>query len=91
MEAHTAQAGTLESMDCLVTITGAAGKRTVEISGSSAVRFRTAIEKKTNEVLDALAAPAGLRVTVQDNGALDVVLGARVEAALKRYAGGAAK
>ncbi len=80
---HVAQAGTLESMDCLVSITGA-GVRTIEISGSSAVRFKGAILKKIGDVLDALGAKP-VRVAIQDNGAIDVVLGARVEAAYRRF------
>mgnify|MGYP000509247003 CR=1 FL=1 len=37
---RTAQAGTVESMDCLVTITGSASGRVIEITGSSASRFK---------------------------------------------------
>lgn len=89
--ARVAQAGTVESMDCLVTIT-AADSRAIEISGSGAARFKGAIEKKIGEVLDSLGAKP-VNVTVQDNGALDLVLGARVEAAYRRFSdmdGGAA-
>jgi len=87
---RAAQAGTVESMDCLVTITAAQGERAVEISGNSAGRFRTAMERCVLKTLDALGAPA-VRVSVQDNGAADVVLGARVEAAYRRFEGGCAK
>ena len=80
----TSQAGTLESMDCRVTLEEAPGAGVnIEISGASAVRFKSAMEKKINETLASLGA-TGLNVTVQDNGALDIVLGARVEAAYKR-------
>ena len=75
----TSQAGTLESMDCLVTLE-------VEITGASAARFKSAMEKKITETLASLGA-TDLAVTVQDNGALDIVLGARVEAAYKRLKG----
>ena len=84
----TSQAGTLESMDCLVTLEEApagAGVQ-IEISGASAARFTSAMEKKIRETLASLGA-ADLKVTVQDNGALDIVLGARVEAAYKRLKG----
>lgn len=84
----TSQAGTLESMDCLVTLEEApagAGVK-IEISGASAARFTSAMEHKIKETLAALEA-ADLNVTVQDNGALDIVLGARVEAAYKRLKG----
>lgn len=80
---HIAQAGTLESMDCLVSITGA-DARAIEISGSGAVRFKSVIEKKIGGVLDELGAQP-VKVSVQDNGAIDVVLGARVEAAYRRF------
>jgi citrate lyase subunit gamma (acyl carrier protein) len=83
----TAQAGTIESMDCLVTISGSNDGRRIEISGASAARFKEAMESRINEVLDRLSAK-DVSVSVQDNGALDVVLGARVEAAVLRYLGG---
>ncbi|MDR1482900.1 MAG: citrate lyase acyl carrier protein [Synergistaceae bacterium] len=83
----TARAGTIESMDCLVTISGSNGGRRIEISGAGAARFKEAMELKINEVLDRLSAP-DVKVSVQDNGALDIVLGARVEAAVARYLGG---
>lgn len=86
-DAKTGQAGTLESMDCLVTVTASDGGRVIEITGGAAQRFSAAIEKKIGETLDALDADGPVRVSVQDNGALDVVLGARVEAAYNRYRG----
>jgi citrate lyase subunit gamma (acyl carrier protein) len=81
-------AGTLESMDCMVTITGPVEGRVIEIAGSGAVRFKAAMERKIIEVLDEFGALSGINVSVQDNGALDVVLGARVETAYKRFLGG---
>ncbi len=86
---NTAQAGTLESMDCLVTVSKAAQGSGVKINitGSSAARFKSAMEKKTAEVLASMNVE-DIDVSVQDNGALDIVLGARVEAAVKRLAGG---
>ena len=88
---RTGQAGTVESMDCLVTISESGDARVIEIAGSGAVRFKGAIEATINSVLDDLNNPGipSPKVTVQDNGALDVVLRARVEAAYRRYAGGA--
>lgn len=85
-----AQAGTLESMDCLVTVTCSDSGRMIEITGGSVARFKGAMEKRINEVLDSLCtqdAP-NVKVSVQDNGALDIVLGARVEAAYRRFMGG---
>ncbi len=86
---NTAQAGTLESMDCLVTVSEAAPGTGVkiQIAGSSAARFRSAMEKKASEVI-ALMGVNNIEISIQDNGALDIVLGARVEAAVKRLMGG---
>ena len=89
MEANamkTAQAGTLESMDCLVVVADSGSGRVIEVAGGSVVRFKASMEKKINDTLDALGAGERIRVSVHDNGALDIVLGARVEAAYKRYA-----
>lgn len=76
-------------MDCLVTVSKAAQGSGVKINitGSSAARFKSAMEKKTAEVLASMNVE-DIDVSVQDNGALDIVLGARVEAAVKRLAGG---
>ncbi|GHV44039.1 citrate lyase ACP [Synergistales bacterium] len=90
-EIKSAMAGTLESMDCMVTITRPAEGRVIEIAGSGAVRFKAAMERKINGVLDGLGVASGIKVSVQDNGALDVVLGARVEAACRRFLGGGAR
>lgn len=89
-ETRTAQAGTVESMDCLVTIAATDGPRVIEITGGSAARFKSAMERRINEVLDSMNATP-VRVGVQDNGAMDLVLGARVEAAYRRFAGGEAR
>lgn len=86
---NTAQAGTLESMDCLVTVTGGvpgSGVK-IEIIGSSAARFKSAMKKKVSEVVASLGAK-NLDIQIQDNGAIDLVLGARVEAAVKKIMGG---
>ena len=90
MSNAVAQAGTVESMDCLVTVTASDSGRVIEITGGSAARFKSAMEKRINEVLDSLCAKGApdVKVSVQDNGALDVVLGARVEAAYRRFMGG---
>ena len=72
-------------MDCLVTLTEApsgAGIK-IEITGASAARFKSAMEKKITDTLCELGTK-DIEVRVQDNGALDIVLGARVEAAYKR-------
>lgn len=86
----SAQAGTLESMDCIVTVTErqAGSGSVISITGGGSVRFRTAMEAKIAEVLTSLGA-VDLDAAVQDNGAIDMVLGARVEAAVKKLLGGA--
>jgi citrate lyase subunit gamma (acyl carrier protein) len=65
---------------------------TIEVAGSGASRFRGAMEAKVRDVLSGLGVSpdSGLRVDVQDNGALDLVLGARVESAYLRFTGGPA-
>lgn len=86
---NTAQAGTLESMDCLVTASEAAPGAGVkiQIAGSSAARFKSAMKKKTTDVIASMGVK-NIDISIQDNGALDIVLGARVEAAVKRLMGG---
>ena len=84
----TASAGTLESMDCLVTVTEAAPGSgvTLEMEGSSVNRFRTAMEKTVMATLRNLNA-TDVSVNVNDHGSLDVVLEARVETAVLRLRG----
>ncbi|MCI7402938.1 citrate lyase acyl carrier protein [Pyramidobacter sp.] len=84
----TASAGTLESMDCLVTVSegGRGSGLAVELEGSGVSRFRSAMEKTVRDTLEALGAN-DLTVNVNDRGALDVVLEARVETAVKRLRG----
>jgi citrate lyase subunit gamma (acyl carrier protein) len=72
-------------MDCLVTVTASGGGRRVEISGGGTSRFRDVMEKKINQVLDGLGERENVTISVQDNGAVDLVLGARVEAAYLRF------
>lgn len=88
---RTASAGTIESMDCLVTVAEVdpGSGLSIHLSGASAARFASAMEKKIREVLASLGIK-DLSVTVQDNGALDLVLASRLEAAIKRLEGGEA-
>ena len=84
----TASAGTLESMDSLVTVTEAAPGSgvVIELEGSSVSRFRSAMEKTVRSTLINLGAN-DVTVNVNDHGSLDVVLEARVETAVKRLRG----
>lgn len=88
----SAKSGTLESMDCIATITERApGSGTViSITGSSSVRFKTAMEEKIKAVLASLGV-RDVDAAIQDNGAMDLVLGARIEAAVKKISGGGAQ
>jgi citrate lyase subunit gamma (acyl carrier protein) len=81
----TAQAGTVESMDCLVTVSEAEPGTGIALTlaGSSVARFSRTMEKAVLETLENLKI-RDLTVSVQDNGALDLVLKARVEAAVAR-------
>ena len=85
----TASAGTVESMDCLVTVSeGAPGSGlSIQLSGATTVRFAPTMRKAVQEVAAAMGA-TDLSISIQDNGALDLVLKARTEAALTRYRGG---
>ena len=85
----TAQAGTVESMDCLVTVSEAEPGTGIALTlaGSSVARFSRAMEKAVRATLDELKIK-DMTLTVQDNGALDLVLKARVEAAVARLNGG---
>ena len=82
---QTFTAGTVESMDCMVTVKRApAGSGiTIRLSGSSTARYAGAMEKKIRSVLEENHIQ-DIELSVHDNGALDIVLGARVEAALHR-------
>ena len=87
---RTVQAGTLESMDCLVTVSDCPGEVKVSISGSGACRFRSSMEAAVRETLERLGV-RDVSVDLQDNGAIDLIIRARVEAALrKRLEGGEA-
>jgi citrate lyase acyl carrier protein len=85
----TAQAGTVESMDCLVTVSEAEPGTGIALTlaGSSVARFSKAMEKAVRATLEDLKIN-DMAVMVQDNGALDLVLKARVEAAVARLNGG---
>lgn len=87
---NTAQAGTLESMDCIVRVTekeeGSGLSLSLSITGDGVVRFRTSMEERVKAVLLSLNV-RDVDVQVVDHGALDIVLGARVETAIRRLRG----
>ena len=81
---HPAAAGTLESSDALITV---APCDTLKLEINSAVQkqFGAQIEQTLRDVLSELQVDAAA-LTVQDRGAVDCVLRARCEAALRRAA-----
>ncbi len=78
---RTASAGTLESSDCLVTVSPGPGVE-VELRGGGGV-FSGRTDRLVREVLRRRG-EEGLRVLIQDRGALELVLEARLETALAR-------
>ena len=84
--AANAVAGTLESSDVYVTVEPA---QELEIEIQSVVynQFADQIKESVMEVLQELQVESG-KVTINDKGAMDCVIKARVETAVRR-AGGA--
>ena len=80
----SAAAGTMESSDAFVEIFPAE-ELSVEISSIVMERFGEAIKKAVEEQL-AECGVCAARVRVADRGALDCVIKARVEAAVRRAA-----
>jgi citrate lyase subunit gamma (acyl carrier protein) len=89
MKMKTAQAGTLESMDCLVTASAAERGKGIFITmeGANIARFRDSILKTAKATLLELGIK-DVVLSIQFNGANDVVLKARVEAAARTLMGG---
>ena len=81
---HEAIAGTLESSDLLVKVSPSA-EETREIVIQSAVlkQFGKQIKHVVEETLDRLSVHAG-SIVIEDKGALDCVIRARVQAAVLR-------
>ena len=90
MSAHySAVAGTLESNDILITISSTAssiGGSANSVSLSSIVinQFGPAIRAVIDQCLEA-SGLLGVEVTVQDKGALECTIKARMETAIARY------
>lgn len=77
-----AQAGTLESADCLVTVLGAEGF-VLDYRGGNRKLFGERTRKLVSETLERFEV-SGVQVTIQDQGALELVIRARLETALAR-------
>ena len=80
----TAVAGTLESSDVLVTVEpGSSGSVDIELEGATVARFGKQIRAVVSETLGHFGVTA-CRVRLQDKGALDCTIRARLSAALLR-------
>lgn len=79
---RTAAAGTLESSDALVTAAPCEGVQ-IDIQSVVLRQFGAAIEASAREVIADLHAD-NVRLTIEDRGAVDCVLRARIETALLR-------
>lgn len=77
-----AAAGTLESSDAYVAVSPSE-KLTVEITSPVYAQYGKAIEKVVNDTLKELDVTEG-SVKINDKGAIDCVIAARVETAVKR-------
>ena len=86
MSAHcSAVAGTLESNDILITISSAGGgANSVSLSSIVINQFGPAIRAVIDQCLEA-SGLLGVEVTVQDKGALECTIKARMETAIARY------
>lgn len=86
MSAHvSAVAGTLESNDILITISSAGGSaNSVSLTSIVINQFGPAIRAVIEQCLEA-AGLCGVEVSVQDKGALECTIRARMETAIARY------
>ena len=86
MSAHySAVAGTLESNDILITISSTGGSaNSVNLSSIVINQFGPAIRAVIDQCLE-VSGLSGVEVTVQDKGALECTIKARMETAIARY------
>lgn len=77
-----ASAGTMESSDAFVTIEPAAANQ-INIESAVEAQFGESIRKSAEEVM-AEYQVSGAKLTIKDQGALDCVIRARVETAIRR-------
>ncbi|MFW0826859.1 citrate lyase acyl carrier protein [Cronobacter dublinensis] len=78
-----ALAGTAESSDLMVKITPAAGELEIEIYSDVIKQFGDQIRRVVHETLAAMDVDEGL-VIIEDKGALDCVIRARLQSAILR-------
>lgn len=82
---HRGQAGTMQSSDLMVIVEPADGL-VIEIESTVKKQFEHLIRAKLEEVL-AKHGAEGARISVNDRGALDYAIEARLETALRRAGG----
>ena len=78
-----ASAGTLESSDVLVEVRPGRGSVELAVDSVVAAQYGAAIEASVQEVLHSLGVE-NVQIHLSDRGALDCVIRARVETALRR-------
>ena len=83
---HTASAGTLESSDCVVTVSPCE-RFELDYRGANSVIFAKRTEGLVREMLDKHSV-SGASVVIQDQGAIEITINARLETALLRAAKG---
>lgn len=86
---RTASAGTLESSDCVVTVSPAEGLE-LDYKGANSAVFA----ERTRLLVEDVAAQyalKGARISIQDQGALEITMRARIETAVERAGKGVAK
>lgn len=82
----SALAGTVESSDLLVRVEPGVGRLELTVESLVLERFGQQIRASAEEVLGSLGVE-NAKVFIDDRGALDCVIRARVETALRRAAG----
>ncbi|WP_119309243.1 citrate lyase acyl carrier protein [Cohaesibacter haloalkalitolerans] len=82
-----ALAGTLESSDLFVRVSPSEGALELILNSEVQNQFGDQIKKVVEATLAKLGVSEGATVIIEDKGALDCVIEARVEAALLRAAG----
>jgi citrate lyase subunit gamma (acyl carrier protein) len=83
---ETASAGTLESSDCLVTVI--LSGNAIEYEGANCSIFGGRTKKIAREIMEKYSVE-NASIHIQDQGALEVTLRARIETAIARALGGA--
>ena len=86
---NTASAGTLESSDCLVTVSPAE-KLKLEYKGANSEVFAERTMMLVENVLKRYGL-GGAEISIQDQGALEITIKARLETALSRACKGVDK